>query len=257
MRNTRLLKPEFLIFLERFLLGLGVLGLVFVCLAYMDARLASSQAIAAFNAAVAEESDSNATSSFLTIDEPDQSLWSDTRKRKYIRINPDDLPLAVLEIERLKLQVPVFPGTDLITLNRGAGIVDGTAHPGEKGNIVVSAHRDGFFRSLKDIALGDRIELRTLQGTQVFLVKELFITDPLDVSVLDPTDSTTLTLITCYPFYFVGYAPERLIIRAEPVNAENDSQNNTLPALQQDTMTVAFLEVNPGKTTHGALDNPN
>jgi len=77
---------------------------------------------------------------------------------------------------------------------------------------VLSAHRDSFFRPLKDIREGDLIEVETLESTQQFTVTEVFITDPLDVSVLDA--QPTPTLITCYPFYFVGFAPERLIVRA-------------------------------------------
>lgn len=123
-------------------------------------------------------------------------------------------PFALLEVERLNLTVPVFLGTDALTLNRGAGVVEGTALPGDDGNIVISAHRDSFFRALKDIEVSDRIELRTSDASQEFRVEVIFTTDPLDVSVLDPTEQPTLTLITCYPFYYIGFAPERFIVRA-------------------------------------------
>ena len=97
---------------------------------------------------------------------------------------------------------------------RDRGHVEGTALPGTAGNIAVAAHRDGFFRGLKDIKIGDQIELTTLEGQQTFVVSKLDIVDPFQVSVLDPTDEPVLTLITCYPFYFVGSAPERFIVRA-------------------------------------------
>jgi sortase A len=200
--------------LERILFYTGVLGAVFVAVAYLHALTGSSRALAAFEDAVAQQAAIS-----LEAAAPDQSLWSETRKRKYAELSNSGTPLAVLEIERLSLQVPVFAGTDPVTLNRGAGIVDGTAYPDETGNMVVSAHRDSFFRALKDIAVGDRIDIRTLQGTRSYVVDDLFITDPLDVSVLRHSETAELTLITCYPFYFVGYAPERLIVRALPVDS--------------------------------------
>lgn len=112
------------------------------------------------------------------------------------------------------MEVPVFDSTSKTALNRGAGHITGTALPGTTGNIAIAGHRDGFFRRLKDIQIGAQIELTTLQGQQSFRVAELMIVDPLDVSVLDPTEETVITLITCYPFYVVGAAPERFIVRA-------------------------------------------
>ncbi|MGI9287619.1 MAG: class D sortase [Pseudomonadales bacterium] len=136
----------------------------------------------------------------------------------------DGHPIALLSIARLNLEVPVFVGTDQRTLNHGAGVIDGTALPGHDGNTAISAHRDSFFRPLKDIEIGDVIELRASSGLQRFQVSEVFITDPLDVSVLDPADGQMLTLITCYPFYYVGFAPDRFIVRARPqlATAEED-----------------------------------
>jgi len=125
-----------------------------------------------------------------------------------------DAPLAVLRIERLKIEVPVLPGTDEVTLNRGVGWIDGTAGPGSNGNFAVAGHRDGFFRSLKDIELGDDILVETLGGTHLYVVDDLTIVDPTDVWVLQPRATPTVTLVTCYPFYFAGSAPQRFIVRA-------------------------------------------
>jgi sortase A len=198
--------------LERALLLLGAVGLVMVAGAYLDAVVGSRQAIAAFETAAAQEK----SASPLSFEEPDKTLWSEKRKQEFEALDDNQVPLALLEIERLNLQVPVYPGTDRITLNRGAGIVDGTAYPGEEGNMALSAHRDGFFRPLKDIRVGDVITVRQLQGADQFLVQDIFVTDPLDLSVLEPTDDAMITLITCYPFYYVGFAPDRLIVRAVP-----------------------------------------
>jgi len=125
--------------------------------------------------------------------------------------------LALLSIARLELEVPIFSGTSKKTLNRGAGLVEGTSPPGAAGNIVVSAHRDSFFRPLEDIRVGDVIELQSPDGMQRFEVGKIFITDPLDISVLEPTAQPSLTLITCYPFRYVGFAPERFIVRATQI----------------------------------------
>ena len=111
--------------------------------------------------------------------------------------------------------MPVYNGTDEINLNRGAGRIIGTARIDAPGNLGIAAHRDGFFRVLKDVELGDTLELQTHQGEKEFVVSSITIVDPTDVSVLAPTDQPTVTLVTCYPFYFVGHAPKRYIVKAE------------------------------------------
>ena len=153
----------------------------------------------------------------LEVGEPDQADWSSNRRTGYAtdQQRDDQLPIAVLRIASLDLEVPIFDDTGRRALNRGAGHVATTAPPGDTGNIAIAGHRDGFFRPLEGIPLGTKIELQTLHGTQQFSVAEILIVDPLDVSVLDETDETTLTLITCYPFRYVGHAPDRYIVRAQ------------------------------------------
>ena len=149
---------------------------------------------------------------------PDQSMWSDKAIGKFQKAKiTDEVPLALLRVNRLNIDAPIFEGTSKSTLDRGLGAVDGTASPGEVGNIGLSGHRDSYFRPLKDIKLGDSIEMQTPDGIQYFEVSDISIVDALDVSVLDPTDTTVLTLITCHPFYYQGYAPDRYIVRAKPV----------------------------------------
>ncbi len=152
----------------------------------------------------------------LAVASADQLTWAEQRKAEYQRALSEEVgsTLSVLRIASTGMEVPVFDSTSKTALNRGAGHVTGTALPGTAGNIAIAGHRDGFFRRLKDISIGAQIELITLQGQQSFRVAELMIVDPLDVSVLDPTEETVITLITCYPFYFVGAAPERFIVRA-------------------------------------------
>jgi len=140
-------------------------------------------------------------------------------------------PLAVLEIPKIGLEVPVFNGTDDLTLNRGVGRIVGTARPGEGRNVGIAGHRDGFFRGLKDIATGDRIELRTQKRTETYRVSDIRITDPTDVRVLEEQGVPALTLVTCYPFYFIGNAPQRYIVRAVLSNVTLDGKANARPNL--------------------------
>lgn len=152
---------------------------------------------------------------------PDKTDWSEKASAKYEkRKDGGGVPMAVLTIERLNLKAPVYPGTHRITLDRGLGWIEGTATPDEVGNVAISGHRDGFFRPLKDIKLGDTMELQTPTGVQQFKVSDISIVDALEVSVLDPTDTKVLTLITCHPFYYQGYAPDRYIVRATPIGSE-------------------------------------
>jgi sortase A len=147
---------------------------------------------------------------------PDLSLWDPGRITAWRRAlsEPAPPPLAVLRIPKIRLEVPVLPGTDDLTLNRAVGHIDDTALPGTDGNSGIAGHRDGFFRGLKDIGPEDAIELETLRGKEVYRVERTWVVDPEDVSVLDPTPARSLTLVTCYPFYHIGPAPQRFIVRA-------------------------------------------
>jgi sortase A len=146
----------------------------------------------------------------------DFSLWSDKRVQEYMDslVTRDGTPSAVLSIPKLDLEAPVYDGTDDLTLNRGVGRIIGTTRLGEVGNTGIAGHRDGFFRGLKDIAPGDTIDLVLPSRTSHYVVENILITSPDDVSVLQPTPKASLTLVTCYPFYFVGSAPQRYIVSA-------------------------------------------
>jgi sortase A len=147
---------------------------------------------------------------------PDLSLWDPERISAWRLAlkEPAPPPLAVLRIPKIRLEVAVLRGTDDFTLNRAVGHIDDTALPGTDGNSGIAGHRDGFFRGLKDIGPADVIELETLRGKEVYRVERTWVVDPEDVSVLDPTPTRSLTLVTCYPFYHVGPAPQRYIVRA-------------------------------------------
>jgi len=164
--------------------------------------------------------------------------WSAGRVRAYRGSleQPSNPPLAILRIPGVGLEVPVLDGTDEITLNHGVGRIRGTTRPGHAGNIGIAGHRDGFFRVLKDVERGDLLELETLEGVEFYRVEQTLIVDPDAVEVLGPTEQASVTLVTCYPFYFVGSAPQRYIVRAVgPVSptrddSESDSRLGFVPA---------------------------
>jgi len=161
-------------------------------------------------------------SALATVRVPDYSLWNATRITDYedSLLNNMPPPLAILTIDRMNLQVPIWNGTDDLVLNRGAGRIKGTARMDEAGNLGLSGHRDGFFRGFKDIQIGDEIDVQTTRGVQIYEVSSIDIVPKEDISPLEPTDEKIITVVTCYPFYFVGHAPKRLIVKAtakEPV----------------------------------------
>ena len=123
-----------------------------------------------------------------------------------------------IEIQRLGLEAIVIEGTSRSTLRRAVGHIAGTALPGEIGNIGISGHRDTFFRPLRNIRKDDIITLTTLSGEFRYRVVSTRIVAPLAIDVLNSGKDEVLTLVTCYPFYFLGSAPDRFIVRAERVS---------------------------------------
>jgi sortase A len=120
-----------------------------------------------------------------------------------------------IEIPRLGLSVMVVEGVNSRILRRAAGHIPGTALPGQLGNVGISAHRDTFFRPLRKIQRNDIITFTTAFGDYRYRVMSTKVVNSSDVAVLDPSKNEILTLVTCYPFYFVGPAPNRFIVRAE------------------------------------------
>jgi len=131
---------------------------------------------------------------------------------------PRGADIGRIEIPRLKIASIVRQGVDDKTLSRSVGHVPYTAMPGNAGNVGLAAHRDTYFRNLRDVQQGDVIRLTTPGGTFEYKVDSLEIVTPKNVEVLDPTPSPSLTLVTCYPFNFVGHAPKRFIVRARQTN---------------------------------------
>ncbi len=128
---------------------------------------------------------------------------------------PVDGLIGRIEITRVGLSAVVVEGTDNATLRRAAGHIQGTAVPGQPGNIGIAAHRDTFFRPLRNVRLNDIVTLTTVRAEYLYRVVSTRVVGPHEVSVLNPSKQEILTLVSCYPFYFVGPAPHRFIVRAE------------------------------------------
>lgn len=170
---------------------------------------------------------------------PDFRLWSKGRIAAYQESLKTEtpIPLAVLKIPSIELEVPVLQGTDDLTLDRGVGHIEGTSPPGSFGNIGIAGHRDGFFRGLKDIHTGDIIEVVRQNGADQYVVDEILIVSPEEISVLSDRPKPSVTLVTCYPFYFVGSASLRYIVHASTIAAGNDeSTGKTMDAQQKEVM---------------------
>jgi sortase A len=202
--------------------GLYVGGIVLIAVYFQiraEGERQREEGVKAFNAAAGEivlENPYSGDSRLTVVSNPNQELWTPKRIAEYeesLKVEAEP-PLALLTIEKLDIQVPVYNGADDFNLNRGVGRIIGTAPIDAYGNLGIAGHRDGFFRGLKDVAVGDRIELQTAKGGVAYSVSSIQIVDPTDVSVLDPTNEQTITLVTCYPFYYVGHAPKRFIVKA-------------------------------------------
>ena len=211
---------------ERLVLAIGLAFLIVWGAARLHRTVASRAAIARFQA---EEAGMLADPTSPSADpilgsKVDFSLWAVNRIAAYEAslTQKKDKPLAILRIPKISLEVPVFDDTDELALNRGVGRIRGTGQIGQAGNVGIAGHRDGFFRGLKDIVPGDAIELDLDGRTEQYMVKQIQIVKPEDTAVLNRTLTPTLTLVTCFPFYYVGSAPERYIVTAVQDSSQRD-----------------------------------
>ncbi len=150
------------------------------------------------------------------VTEPNTALWAPGRIADYQSSLAAELPpvLGVLSIPSIGLEVPVYPSDSELLMDRGSGVIDGMSYPHELGNIGIAGHRDGYFRGLKDVQPGDKLLLATLEGPKHFVINTTQIVEIDELDLLQDTTEQTVTLVTCYPFYFVGHAPQRFIVTA-------------------------------------------
>ncbi len=126
--------------------------------------------------------------------------------------------LGEIELTRIGVTAMILEGTDDRTLRRAVGHIPGTPLPGQPGNVAIAGHRDTFFRALRNVRQDDEITLMTLEGSYRYRVDSISVVGPEDTRVLDNSGGDILTLVTCYPFYFVGPAPRRFIVRAQRIS---------------------------------------
>jgi sortase A len=204
--------------IELVLLGTGFAFLAVWAGAWIYRTVSSRAAVQRFAARQEHASDvrSVTVNDSASGSQPDFTLWSVKRIQAYrdSLVKKVDQPLAVLRIPKIRLEVPLYNDTDDLTLDRGVGRILGTSQVGAVGNLGIAGHRDGFFRGLKDLALGDEIELQRTDRPDIYVVERIQIVSPEDVSVLNPTRESSLTLVTCFPFYYVGSAPQRFVVHA-------------------------------------------
>ena len=189
-----------------FFLAAGVCLLGYVGYALLDAKLFQAYENRQFDMAVKRSSSSTEAVRAATI--PVSSAPHDE-----VHLASGSV-LGRIEISRIGVAVIVLEGTEAKTLRRSVGHITGTALPGEQGNIAIAGHRDTFFRGLRNIRQDDEVTLTTIHGSYLYRVDSMKIVDPEDLAVLKSTDESTLTLVTCYPFDFVGPAPKRFIVHA-------------------------------------------
>jgi sortase A len=176
---------------------IGLLALSYVGFALLDARLYQAEQARRFERALKETNLARAESPAIAVSEGS--------------------PLGRIEISSVGLTAMVLEGTDEGTLRRAVGHIRGTPLPGQQGNVALAGHRDTFFRGLRKIRVNDEITLTTLSGSYRYRVDSTKVVKPEETEVLEDGDDDILTLVTCYPFNFVGSAPKRFIVRARGI----------------------------------------
>ena len=220
----RLYRNPIVKWIERALLIIGLALAAFVGAAYLESYISTREALEIFDAAVSSDPAPAVDISERDGLQQEEREDSGETQSLYVVQNPSSTsrePLAVLEIPMIRLSVPVFEGTDPLTLNHGVGRIRGTGHPGDRGNIGIAGHRDRYFRRLKDLHSGDLILLRTRGGIDTYSADRFQVVSPREVQVLQSTAIPSVTLVTCYPFYFVGNAPKRFVVTAHLMHSSS------------------------------------
>ncbi len=191
-----------------FLLIAGVLALSYCAFALLDARLYQAYQSQRFQQAVDGGSRRDA---------PGLGEANPAKPDSIVRPGRRGSPVGRIEISAIGLEAMILEGTDKVTLRRGVGHVAGMPLPGQQGNVAIAGHRDTFFRALRNIRKDHEITLTTLNGSYRYSVDFVKVVQPEETDVLDDSADDVLTLVTCYPFNFVGAAPKRFVVRAHRI----------------------------------------
>jgi sortase A len=202
-----------------FFFALAILALGYSAYAVLDARLFQAYQNRRFQRALSAKAPPPAGDQRLqpSLLPPDVAEASPARAANRVMGGSEGTPLGRIEISSVGLAAIILEGTESGTLRRAVGHVPGTALPGQPGNVALAGHRDTFFRGLRKIQNGDEITLTTLDGVTRYLVDSTQVVEPSSTTVLDSSEDAILTLVTCYPFSYVGSAPKRFIVRAHKV----------------------------------------
>jgi sortase A len=199
----------------------GAVCLIGYGVACARASLTQQRESADFDAALRAKIQAQLARKIQAESPPNRREWSPTRVAKYeATIDTPVRAIGRLEIPDVDLSVMVLEGADDTTLDRAVGHIPGTARPGQRGNLGIAGHRDGYFRGLRHLETGDAVSLTTLDGIARYRVEKIEVVSPGRTDVLAPTADPTLTLVTCYPFYFIGDAPLRFVVHARQVAFE-------------------------------------
>jgi len=204
---------------QRFFFVMGILALGYVGFVLLDAQLYQADQSRRF------QRELNGLKPSIVNDERlhAPSISPAPAKESPVRAEHIDIAgvsrtsLGRIEISTIGLTAMILEGTDSRTLRRAVGHIPGTPLPGQRGNVAITGHRDTFFRPLRNIRKEDEIRLTTLSGSYRYWVDSIKVVEPEDTKVLADSDDAILTLVTCYPFYFVGPAPKRFIVRAHRI----------------------------------------
>jgi sortase A len=201
-------------------LVIGVLALSYVSFALLDAKLYQAYQTWRFEQALKKRDPSIGNSEHLHLPILPTVLAEANRERAVglDMAGRAGSPLGRIEISRIGLGAMIMEGVDDSTLRRAVGHIPGTPLPGQLGNVAIAGHRDTFFRALRNVRKDDEITMATLNGSYRYRVDSITLVEPEDTQVLEDSDDAILTLVTCYPFDFVGSAPKRFVVRARRVH---------------------------------------
>jgi sortase A len=199
---------------------MGALMLGYVAFVLLDARLFQAAQSRQFQQELSGLESSIGRDEHLRpllLPSPKVAAPDAARADSYGIVSRRDSPLGRIEISTIGLTAMIQEGIDARTLRRAVGHIPGTPLPGQQGNVVITGHRDTFFRPLHNIRKDDEIRLTTVSGSYHYRVDSTEVVAPEDTAALAASDDAVLTLVTCYPFYFVGPAPKRFIVRAHMI----------------------------------------